>query len=148
MTAEEKKTIAERFTKRYSDEYGRIYTSNESNTLLCELLQPYTPMDDFMKLLKQQMTVIDMYGCDKLILDQRATRGFHQPTMEWHYLTWKVEAYKKYGLTKHRLIFTDELWFRKCIEAAREEIRVKDPGSIVHTLDIKICDTLKDAIDS
>jgi len=148
MPQEDQKIINERFSERYSDEFGKIYTANDSNTILCVVLQAYTPIDDFMNLLKQQMTVIDMYGCDKFIFDKRAIRGFHQPSMEWYYLTWKVEAYKKYGLSKHRKLFTDEKWFLRCIEAGRDQIRQKDPGSVVHTLDIKVVKDYAEALES
>lgn len=146
MTQEDLKIIDERFSERYSDEFGKIYTALDSNIIICELLLPYIPIDSFMALLKQQMTIIEMYGCDKFIFDKRAIRGFHQPSMEWYYLTWKVEAYQKYGLSKHRKLFTDEEWFLKCIEAGRAQIKQKDPGSIVHTLDIKVCQTLEEAV--
>lgn len=145
MTQEDLQVIDERFTERYGDEYGKVYTCNDSNILLCELLQPYIPIDHFMNLLKQQMTLMEMYGCDKFIIDGRAIRGFHQPSMEWFYLTWKVEAYKRFGLEKHRQLFTDEEWFLKCIDAAQDQIKRKDPGSIVHTLDLKRCESLEEA---
>ena len=146
MTQEDLQLLNERFTERYADEFGRIYVGSDSNIIICEMLQAYTPIEDFMNLLKQQMDIIDMYGCDKFIFDKRAIKGFHQPSMEWYYLTWKVEAYKKYGLSKHRKLFTDEAWFRKAIEAGRAAIKKKDPGSIVHTFDIKICESLREAV--
>lgn len=146
MTQDDLQLLNERFSERYSDEFGRIYVGSDSNIIICEILQPYVPIDDFMNLLKQQMTIIDMYGCDKFIFDKRAIRGFHQPSMEWYYLTWKIEAYKKYGLSTHRKLFTEEPWFRKCVDAGRKQIKEKDPGSIVHTFDIKVCDTLKEAV--
>jgi hypothetical protein len=148
MTPDDLHLINERFTERYSDEFGRIYTANDSNTIICELLLPYTPIDDFMNLLKQQMFLIEMYGCDKFVFDKRAIRGFHQPSMEWYYLTWKVDAYRRFGLAKHRKLFTNEEWFLKCVEAGRAQIRQKDPGSIVHTLDIKVCQTLAEAVNT
>lgn len=147
MTQEDLQLLNERFSERYADEFGRIYVGNDSNTIICELLQAYIPIDDFMSLLKQQMTIIDMYGCDKFIFDKRAIKGFHQPSMEWYYLTWKVEAYKKYGLSKHRKLFSSEPWFLKCIEAGRAQIKQKDPGSIVHTFDIQVCDSLQEAVN-
>lgn len=146
MLQEDQKLLMERFTERYSDQAGKIYTCNDSNIILCKLLQAYTPIDDFMNLLKQQMTIIEMYGCEKFIFDKRAIRGFHQPSMEWYYLTWKVEAYKRFGLEKHRKLFTKEEWFLKCIEAGRAQIKLKDPGSIVHSFDIQVCDDLADAM--
>lgn len=148
MTAEENLLLETRFSERYKDHYGIIYTCDDSNIMLCELTQPYTPIDDFMKLLRQMMIVIEMYGCQKFIFDKRAIRGFHQPTMEWYYLTWKVEAYNKFGLRVHRKLFPQEEWFLKCIEAGRAAIKRKDPGSIVHTFDIKVCQSLEEAVNS
>jgi hypothetical protein len=148
MTPADLAILEERFTERYADETGRLYTGNDSNLIICELLKAYTPIDDFMNILKQKSRLIEMYGCNKFIFDKRAIRGFHQPSMEWYYLTWKVEMYRKFGLERHRKLFSNEPWFLKCIEAGRAEIRRKDPGSIVHTLDIKVCQSLEEAIRS
>lgn len=147
MTPADLAILEQRFSERYANEWGRLYTCNDSNIIICELLQPYTPINEFMDILRQKAHLIEMYGCDKFIFDKREIRGFHQPSMEWYYLTWKVEMYRKYGLSKHRKLFTTEEWFLRCIEAGRAEIRRKDPGSIVHTLDIKISKSLQDAID-
>ena len=148
MTPDDLKLIEERFSERFSNEWGTMYVCNDSNVIICSILQSYTPIDDFMSLLRQQAMLIETYGCEKFIFDKRAIRGFHQPTMEWYYLTWKVEMYQKYGLMTHRKLFTDEEWFLQCIKAGRAAIKKKDPGSIVHTFDIKVCKTLQEAVDS
>lgn len=148
MTVEDNKILEERFTERYADNFGRIYTCNDANTLICELLMPYTPIEQFMGILQKKAQIIQNYGCDKFIFDKRAIRGFHQPSMEWYYLEWKVEMYHKFGLAVHRKLFCNEEWFLKCIEAGRAEIKRKDPGSIVHTLDIKVCKDLEEAVNS
>ncbi len=148
MTQEDLKLIEERFTERYADTYAKIFTANDANTIICELLLPYTPIDKFMGVLQKKAQLIQAYGCDKFVFDKRAIKGFHQPTMEWYYLEWKVEMYHKYGLSVHRKLFSNEDWFLKCIEAGRAEIKRKDPGSIVHTFDIKVCQTLEEAVNS
>jgi hypothetical protein len=147
MTQEDVRILEDRFTERYSDNFGKIYTCNDSNIIICELLLPYTPMDKFMALLQRKALIIQAYGCEKFIFDKRAIRGFHQPTMEWYYLEWKVEMYHKFGLAVHRKLFCQEEWFLKCIEAGRAEIKRKDPGSIVHTLDIKVSRDLQEAVE-
>jgi len=148
MTIEDSKILEERFTERYADNFGKIYTGTDSNTIICELLLPYTPIEQFMGLLQKKAQIIQNYGCDKFVFDKRAIRGFHQPSMEWYYLEWKVQMFHKFGLAVHRKLFCDEEWFLKCIEAGRAEIKRKDPGSIVHTLDIKVCQTLQEAVES
>lgn len=142
MTPNDMDILEAQFSQRYEGEYGKIYTANEQNVIICEITKPYVPIDGFMALLKEKAKHIEDFGCDKFIFDKRELRGFHQPSMEWYYLTWKPEMYQKYGLAVHRKLFTTEDWFRKCIQAGRAEIKRKDPGSIVHTLDIQVKESL------
>jgi hypothetical protein len=148
MQGEDLKVLQERFNLQYEGEYGNMFVGKDSNLIICEMTQAYTPIEDFMSLLEQKRELIKKYGCEKFIFDKRAIKGFHQPSMEWYYLTWKVDMYNNFKLAKHRKLFTTDGWFLKCIEAGRAEIKRKDPGSIVHTLDIKVCKDLKDAIES
>ncbi len=147
MTPEDKKVLEERFTLRHEDSVSRIYTSNEANTIICEVLESYTEIEDFKAMLKKKAELIEEYGCDRFVFDKRAIRGFHQPTMEWYYLEWKPEMHRRFGLRVHRKLFTDEVWFLKCLQAGRAEIKRRDPGSIVHTMDIKVVQSIEESID-
>ncbi|MGF1532453.1 MAG: hypothetical protein ACFCUI_02020 [Bernardetiaceae bacterium] len=147
MTPEDLKVIQERFTLKHEDEVSRIYTGNDSNVIICQMLQSYTEIDNFKAMLYKKAELIEQYGCDLFVFDKRSIRGFHQPSMEWYYLEWKPEMYRRFGLRVHRKLFTTETWFLKCIEAGRAEIKRRDPGSIVHTMDITIVDTIAQAID-
>lgn len=148
MTYDDQALIQARFTEQFANDFGKIYTCNDANIIICELTKAYVPIDEFMNVLKKKAEIIEKHGCEKFIFDKRELRGFHQPSMEWYYLTWKPEMYRKFGLSKHRKLFTTEEWFLKCIQAGRNEIKRKDPGNIVHTLDIKVCQTLDEAVES
>lgn len=145
MQGEDLKFLEENFNLQFENEFGNMFVGKNANIIICELTQAYTPIDDFMALLEHKRELIKKYGCQKFIFDKRAIKGFHQPSMEWYYLTWKVDMYQNFKLGVHRKLFTTEGWFLKCIEAGRAEIKRKDPGSIVHSLDIKVSKDLKDA---
>lgn len=148
MTSDDLKIIKERFTLRSSDKWANYFTCNDSNVILCQMLEAYTPINEFKAMLERKITLIEEFGCDKFIFDKRSINGFHQPSMEWYYLEWKVKMYEQYGLSVHRKLFTEETWFRKAVQAGRASIRKKDPGSIVHTLDIKIVESFRQGLDS
>lgn len=146
MTPEELKLIDDKFVERYEDANGRVYIDQDNGTILCELLKPYVSIEGMMQLLKQITNIVELYGCRKLVLDERLVTGFHQPTMEWIYLTWKVEMYHRYHLTSYRHLFNQEPWFLKCVDAGWAAMRKKEPNSVLHVMDVKSCNSLADAL--
>lgn len=148
MTQEDLTTLqAYNFQKIYEESIGKIYVQEEQKIFICEIGEPYMTIDDFKSLLFQKGIFIKQYGgCEKFIFDKRAIQSFHQPSMEWYYVVWKVKMLEKFNLRIHRKLFTKEMWFRKMIEAGRAQIKQKYPDSPVHHLDIKVCESIEDAI--
>lgn len=149
MTNDDRRVMQEQgFVTQYEDQTGKIYVSQQTQIFICEILLPYMPIEDFKNLLLQKGLLIKKFGCRKFIFDKRAIRGFHQPSMEWYYAVWKPKMQEKFGLSVHRKLFTNEEWFRKCVEVGRAEIRRKYPASTVHQMDIKMCETMREAINT
>lgn len=146
----EAKYIDTNFTLEYRDKWGAIYVSKRRSptVFICKILMPYVLEDDFKKLILQCTTIAQKTGCDKFIFDKRLLRTFHQPSMEWYYVHWKPLMYQQFQLKKHRKLFIMEEWFLKCIEVGRNEIYRKHPTNVCHTLDIKVCKDLEDAINN
>jgi hypothetical protein len=134
------------FQLKYEDAAGKIYVSPSTEIFICEIKEPYMPIEDFKNLLLQKGLLMKEYPCKKFIFDKREIRGFHQPSMEWYYVVWKPKMQEKFGLRVHRKLFTKESWFRKSVEAGRAEIRRKYPHSPCHQMDIKVLETLREAI--
>lgn len=148
MTREDLVTLQEfNFQLVYEDVVGKIYVQPQSKIFICEIGKSYMPIEEFKNLLMQKAMLIKEYGgCEKFIFDKRAIRTFHQPSMDWYYVVWKVKMLEKFGLRVHRKLFTEESWFRKCVEVGRISIKAKYPDSLCHSLDIKVCESIRDAI--
>jgi hypothetical protein len=147
MTLAETQLLEEQFTERYEDANCRIFTS-DAGVVVAEILQPYVSIEGFMSLLKQVTRIVEFYGGQKFVLDQRQLCAFHQPTFEWCDVEWKKEMYLKFGLVAHRQLFSDEPWFRKCLEAGQAQTRKNNPQAIYLTMDIRTCQTLHEAIQN
>lgn len=148
MTQEDLATLREyNFIKLYDESIGKIYVEPQSKIFICEIGKPYMPIEEFKNLLMQKGLFIKEYGgCNKFIFDKRAIRTFHQPSMEWYYVIWKVKMLEKFGLRIHRKLFTKDIWFRKAIEVGRAQIKMKYPDSPCHSLDIRVYESIRDAI--
>ncbi|MCC5945563.1 MAG: hypothetical protein JJT94_11565 [Bernardetiaceae bacterium] len=136
------------FQLKYEDSTGKIYVSSQKEMFICEIKEPYMPIEDFKNLLIQKGLLMKEYPCRKFIFDKREIRGFHQPSMEWYYSVWKPKMQEKFGLSVHRKLFTKEAWFRKSVEAGRAEIRKKYPDSPCHQMDIQVSETIREAINN
>lgn len=149
MTTDDEKAMQEYgFELKYEDKVGKIYVSQRTQIFICQIIQPYIPIEDFKNLLLQKGLLLKQYPCEKFIFDKRAISVFHQPSMEWYYVVWKPKIYEKFGLRTHRKLFTKDLWFRKAIEAGRNEIKNKYPDSLCHQMDIQNTETIREAIEN
>jgi hypothetical protein len=127
------------------ERYARVYAGSEAKAVICELLVDYVPIEDFKNIFLQISEIIKKGDYDKFIFDKRALRAFHQPSMEWYYLSWKNEMLQ-YGIVKHRKLLPKEKWFEKMVMIAKEQIVTNNPDNVVHLLDIKYCDSIEQAI--
>ena len=75
-------------------------------------------------------------------------RVFHQPSMEWYYIFWKEEIYKK-GVSVHRKILPqDQIAFNLAVEAGKSKIMSEHKESIIPLLDIQYKTSIQEAIES
>jgi len=147
MTPDDLKALQEyNFVLEYEDNAGKIYVSSSEEMFICEIKEPYMPIEDFKNLLLQKGLLMKDHPCKKFIFDKREISGFHQPSMEWYYVVWKPKMQEKFGLSVHRKLFTKDAWFRKSVEAGRAEIRKKYPDSPCHQMDVKVMNTIREAI--
>lgn len=136
-------------TSYYSNEYGNLWVVNEGKIGICEALQPYIPQCRFQDLFAQAKDMIKDYGQSVLIFDKRALQAFHQPSMEWYYVTWKDEVYREAGLKTHVKILPLTPWFHKAVEAGKNEILNNYPDHpTLNALDIHYTDTITEALES
>jgi hypothetical protein len=141
------KSIMENFDLAFEERYASVLVNREDGIIICTLLTDYVPIEDFKITFEKISEIVKKGNFSKFIFDKRALRAFHQPSMEWYFLTWKKEMYD-YGLSIHRKILPAEKWFEKMVMIAKMQIIENNPDNIIDKLDIKYCDTVEQAIVS
>ena len=134
------------FKDFYNSRFARIYYAEEPKIIVCELKSEYVPIEHFKDTFYHISELVKSGVNQKFVFDKRSLRAFHQPSMEWYFLTWKKEMLG-YGLRIHRKILPDEPWFKKSVLIARDHIDRDHPDNVIDQLDIQYYDTLKEALE-
>lgn len=133
------------FTLRFETRWAAVLYHPEKKTIVCELRSDYVPIEHFKETF-HKITELAISGeFSKFIFDKRALRTFHQPSMEWYFITWKTEMLT-YGVKKHRKILPPMPWFKKAVEIEREQLLARFPADILSQLDIRYCATIEEAL--
>lgn len=135
-----------KFTEFYSNSFGRCAYNKTLRIGVCESLDQYIPVDQFMDIFLQCGEMIKNYDLKYFIFDKRALRAFHQSSMEWYYIEWKQDMLKL-GLKDHFKILPNEDWFKKCVEAGRAEIARDYPQSLLDQINVTYVNSIQEAID-
>lgn len=129
-------------------EYGKVFLLPEEKILICELTKEYVLIEDFKTIFTEMIDIIEKNNVKKFIFDKQNLRVFHQPSMEWYFVTWKKELYEK-GLSIHRKILPqDQPSFKLAVEAGRSKIMSEYTDTVIPLIDIQYKTTLEDAIKS
>ena len=138
-------TVIQDFELGFEVRYAKVLVSPAKRMIICELLADYIPIDDFKLIFGAIGEIVKAGDYDKFIFDKRSLRAFHQPTMEWYFIHWKMEMLA-YGVNKHRKILPAEKWFEKMVQIAKAQILQNFPENIIEKLDIQYCDSIEEAI--
>lgn len=141
LTAEEKAYLAKHFKRHYNGKFGKIWFSPQTRVLVCQLTQPYVPIEEFKTLFNKMAALVKKEKLTRFVFDKRLLKSFHQPSMEWYFVVWK-EAMANLGLRTHRKILPPEEWFKQAVMAGKAEIAARHPNSISLQLDIQYRDGL------
>lgn len=136
-----------KFVRIYESSFGEVSINTSRKVALCTLKAEYIPIQEFKHLLTITGEQVEEFDLEKFIFDNRALRTFHQPSMEWYYVTWKKEMFDK-GLCIHRKILPEEQWFKKCVEQGESDILDRNPQTVVHLLDIRYVNSVEEALES
>ncbi len=134
------------FQLQFEDRWSRVSYDIEKKIIICELLVDYVPIEHFKSTFQQVSDTVKNGDFTKFIFDKRSLRTFHQPTMEWYFITWKQEMID-YGLTKHRKILPELDWFKTAVQIERNKLMGKLKAATLERLDIKYCQDISQAID-
>ena len=131
----------------YEKPYGKVYIMKPEKVMICVLLDDYVPIRKFKEIFNAMTDFVKEYGIKKFIFDKRHLRAFHQPSMEWYFVDWKMEMYEL-GLDKHRKILPKgQDWFRDAVDAGRDRIMRKHPNLELDKLDIQYRNGVDEAIE-
>ncbi|GAA4840808.1 hypothetical protein [Algivirga pacifica] len=128
--------------------YGKVFLLPDESILICELTKQYVPIEQFKEIFTEIKPFIEQFGIRKFVFDKQNLRVFHQPSMEWYFVSWKEEMYRK-GLSVHRKVLPqDQPAFNLAVEAGRAKILAEYKESIIHRLDIQYKASVQEAIES
>jgi hypothetical protein len=133
------------FTEHYINSYARAIYNKELKIGICEALDQYIPVDQFMEVFAQCSDMIKRKELKHFIFDKRNLRSFHQPSMEWYFIEWKHDMLDL-GLKDHYKILPNENWFKKCVEAGRAQIEEDYPDNRLDELSITYVESIQEAI--
>lgn len=132
----------------YEKPYGKVYIIEDVKVMICLLTDDYVPIRKFKEIFNAMSGFVEQYGIQKFIFDKRNLRAFHQPSMEWYFVDWKMEMYE-HGLDTHRKILpAGEGWFKDAVDAGRARILKNYPNIELDKLDIQYREDMTSAIDS
>lgn len=133
------------FKDVFCTRFSKVSCDASAKIIICELRAEYVPIEHFRDTFYRIGELVNAGFNRKLIFDKRSLKAFHQPSMEWYFIYWKRDMYEK-GLKVYRKLLPKEEWFQKSVLYAREQILKQHPDNIIDKLDIKYCDTIKEAL--
>ncbi len=141
-------TLSYKYELVIDKDYGKVFLLPEKQILILELTKEYVPIEEFKEIFTETVPIIEKYKIKKFIFDKQNLRVFHQPSMEWYFVTWKADIYKL-GLSVHRKILPqDQPAFNLAVEAGRAKILSEYKDTVIPLLDIQYKTNIKDAIES
>lgn len=124
---------------------AKVYLENQGNILIVEAIRSYILIEEFQKIFDKVNELITQYQVTKLVFDKRKLKVFHQPSMEWYFISWKDEAYN-IGLRTIRKILPDDQVFRQSVKIGVSKIKTENPEAKFNLMDIQYSETLEDAL--
>ncbi len=106
----------------------------------------YIPIEEFKETFEYIGSLVTKEKVTKLIFDKRNLKVFHQPSMEWYFVSWKEDMYYQ-GLTTHRKILPSDTIFMQSVKIGRQKIESSFPDGKYKQMDIQYASTLDEAID-
>lgn len=124
-----------------------MLVENKPEIVVLEATSGYIPIGQFKEIFGAITTLVKERNITKLIFDKRNLKVFHQPSMEWYFITWKEEMYDL-GLQTHRKILPIDAIFRHSVKIGREKIKAQHPDGKYTLMSIEYAETIDEAIDN
>jgi len=133
------------YTEIITSDFVRALISEDKKIIICEARMSYIPIEEFKKTFHECSEIISAEGVSKFIFDKRELTSFHQPSMEWYFLTWKKDMLKL-GLNQHRKVLPEKPWFRQCVEACKSQMLANADNTFLEAINLGYFDTVEDCI--
>ena len=137
--------VRDSFTLVEAFDNADIYTVDNASVVVIEATNTYLPIGEFKKVFGKAEQVIQKQAIQKTVFDKRKLTVFHQPSMEWYFVTWK-ESLFDLGTRTHRKLLPDDFAFRQSVKIGRAKIRTKYPELRTDQMDIQYTESLEEAI--
>ena len=124
-----------------------MLVENKPEIVVLEATTGYIPIGQFKEIFGVITSLVKEKNITKLIFDKRTLKVFHQPSMEWYFVTWKEEVYDL-GLQTHRKILPEDAIFRHSVKIGREKIKAEHPNGKYTLMSIEYAETIDEAIEN
>ena len=124
-----------------------MLVENRPEIAILEATSGYIPIGQFKEIFGVITALVKEKNITKLIFDKRNLKVFHQPSMEWYFVTWKEEMYDL-GLQTHRKILPIDNIFRHSVKIGREKIKAQFPDGKFTLMSIEYAETIDEAIEN
>jgi len=121
-------SLPEPFAIYYKTQYGQILYNSAYQAVIIEATSTYIPIEHFKALFNQVTELVSQHEVQKITFEKRALRTFHQSSLAWYLITWRTHLYEQLSLKQHNKLLPDLPWFKKAVEAGKNEI-FKQPGA-------------------
>lgn len=140
-------TIKYDLESKFENDYMQVAHCKQKAALICIIRNSYVPIEVFVTNFTSMYDIVKDCRIKKVIFDKRNLTAFHQPTMEWYYVEWK-ENLRKLGVHIHRKLLPNEAWFKRCVEAGKNQILNDNPQFDVSQYDIKYFESIQECLDN
>ncbi|MFT4736869.1 MAG: hypothetical protein ACI8QD_002685 [Cyclobacteriaceae bacterium] len=146
MYLEDRHQILDQAGFKITDRAGQMELwTNDSGVICCIAIQEYVSIEAFKTTFQTILSIASKANFHTLIFDKRALTTFHQPTMEWYYVDWKVSA-AELGIVNHFKILPPMEWFQKAVAIAKEGLDAQLKEKTGDRVVIRYTGTLKEGI--
>lgn len=126
---------------------AKIYLSATKHTFIVEAVRAYIPIEEFQEVFEKVSELVTQYRVTKIIFDKRKLKVFHQPSMQWYFVTWKDQIYEL-GVQTIRKILPEDIVFRQSVKIGRSKIEGEYPEAKFHVMDIQYRESIDEALNS
>jgi hypothetical protein len=111
-------------------QYGTVEYVAEEKTVILTFREEFVPLQAFKDLMAAIETLALKHRISKMIFDKSSLKVFHQPSMEWYHVEWKMSM------------------LRQSVKVGREKIAKQNPYFDFKKFDIKYCNSVEEAFNS